>query len=99
MSFVDKLDAAKNYLLSHYGYKNGSGAAVYVYNDATLDCHSATEIMGDFAKDINAQVKYVSTYTGKMHDYLSYAKSDGGHTFNRILINGNWVNYDACPLP
>ena len=49
------------------------------------------------AKDANAKVQYGSTYTGKFYDYLVSASSDGGHTFTRILINNEWVIYDANP--
>lgn len=97
MSLKDKMDAARDFIKTNYDYKNGSGAAVYVYNDKTLDCHSATEIMGDFAKDAKTQVKYGSTATGSYYDYLYEAKNAGGHTFNGILIDGKWEMYDAQP--
>ena len=97
MSLKDKMDAARDFIKTNYDYKNGSGAAVYVYNDKTLDCHSATEIMGDFAKDAQTQVKYGSTATGSYYDYLYEAKNAGGHTFNGILIDGKWEMYDAQP--
>ena len=100
MSVKEKCDAAKTYLKTNYGYKNGSGAAVYVYMDSTLDCHSATEIFGDFAKDAGAQMKYANNGSGQMFDYLSDAKVAGGnHTFNMIFIDGQWTPYDACPTP
>ena len=97
MSLKDKMDAARDFIKTNYDYKNGSGAAVYVYNDKTLDCHSATEIMSDFAKDAKTQVKYGSTATGSYYDYLYEAKNAGGHTFNGILIDGKWEMYDAQP--
>ena len=100
MSVKEKCDAAQTYLKTNYGYKNGSGAAVYVYMDSTLDCHSATEIFGDFAKDAGAQMKYANNGSGQMFDYLSDAKVAGGnHTFNMIFIDGQWIPYDACPTP
>ena len=100
MSIKEKCDAAQTYLKTNYGYKNGSGAAVYVYMDSTLDCHSATEIFGDFAKDAGAQMKYANNGSGQMFDYLSDAKVAGGnHTFNMIFIDGQWTPYDACPTP
>ena len=100
MSVKEKCDAAKTYLRTNYGYKNGSGAAVYVYMDSTLDCHSATEIFGDFAKDAGAQMKYANNGSSQMFDYFSDAKVAGGnHTFNMVYIDGQWTPYDACPIP
>ena len=98
MSLKDKMDTARDFIKTNYDYKNGSGAAVYVYNDKTLDCHSATEIMGDFAKDAGANVKYSNTTTGLYYDYFADSKA-GRHTFNVIFIDGAWAPYDASPLP
>ena len=98
MSVVNKLDAAKNFIQSHYGYQNGAGAIINVYNGAVLDCYGATELMSDFAKDIGLSIKYVNAVSGHIFDYSGYAFSEGGHVYPRILINGNWVNYDATPL-
>ena len=98
MSLKDKIDTARDFIKTNYDYKNGSGAAVYVYNDKTLDCHSATEIMGDFAKDAGANVKYSNTTTGLYYDYFAESKA-GRHTFNVIFIDGAWAPYDASPLP
>ena len=97
MSVVNKLDAAKNFIQSHYGYQNGAGAIINVYNGAVLDCYGATELMSDFAKDIELSIKYVNAVSGHIFDYSGYAFSEGGHVYPRILINGNWVNYDATP--
>ena len=97
MSFVDKLNAAQNYIKTHFKYKNGAPEYIYAYSDGIADCFTASHFFGDFAKDAGAQVKYVSTYTGKMYDYIGYAVSDGGHVFNRVLLSGQWVNYDAQP--
>ena len=99
MSFVDKLNAAQNYIKTHFKYKNGAPEYIYAYSEGIADCFTASDFFGDFAKDAGAQVKYVSTHTGKMYDYIAYAVSDGGHVFNRVLLNGSWVNYDASPLP
>ena len=98
MSVVNKLDAAKNFIQSHYGYQNGAGAIINVYNGAVLDCYGATELMSDFAKDIGLSIKYVNAVSGHIFDYSGYAFSEGGHVYPKILINGNWVNYDATPL-
>ena len=97
MSVVNKLDAAKNFIQSHYGYQNGAGAIINVYNGAVLDCYGATELMSDFAKDIGLSIKYVNAVSGHIFDYSGYAFSEGGHVYPKILINGNWVNYDASP--
>ena len=97
MSLKDKLDAACNYIKTEFSYKLGYGWAVFIYSDKMCDCFGSTEIFGDFAKDAGAQVKYVSTYTGQMYDYLADAVSNAGHLFNRVLLNGQWVNYDAQP--
>ena len=97
MALKDKLDAAQNYIKTHFKYKNGAPQYVYAYSEGIADCFTASHFFGDFAKDAGAQVKYVSTYTGKMHDYIGHAVSDGGHVFNRALLDGQWVNYDAQP--
>ena len=97
MSLEEKMDAVKDYIQSHFVHKDGSDAAVSAYKGNLADCITASEFMGDFAKDVNAKVQYGSTYTGKFYDYLISASSDGGHTFTRILINNEWVIYDANP--
>ena len=97
MALKDKLDAAQNYIKTHFKYKNGAPQYVYAYSEGIADCFTASHFFGDFAKDAGAQVKYVSTYTGKMHDYIGHAVSDSGHVFNRVLLDGQWVNYDAQP--
>lgn len=97
MSLKEKMDAVKDYIQSHFVHKDGSDAAVSAYKGNLADCITASEFMGDFAKDVNAKVQYGSTYTGKFYDYLVSASSDGGHTFTRILINNEWVIYDANP--
>ena len=97
MALKDKLDAAQNYIKTHFKYENGAPEYIYAYSEGIADCFTASHFFGDFAKDAGAQVKYVSTYTGKMHDYIGHAVSDGGHVFNRVLLDGQWVNYDAQP--
>ena len=97
MELKDKLDAAQNYIKTHFKYKNGAPQYVYAYSEGIADCFTASHFFGDFAKDAGAQVKYVSSHTGNMYDYIAYAVSDGGHVFNRVLLNGQWVNYDAQP--
>ncbi|MFR8139454.1 MAG: Ig-like domain-containing protein [Blautia hansenii] len=97
MALKDKLDAAQNYIKTHFKYKNGAPQYVYAYAEGIADCFTASDFFGDFAKDAGAQVKYVSTHTGNMYDYIAHAVSDGGHVENRVLLNGQWVNYDAQP--
>ena len=97
MELKNKLDAAQNYIKTHFKYKNGAPQYVYAYAEGIADCFTASHFFGDFAKDAGAQVKYVSSHTGNMYDYIAYAVSDGGHVFNRVLLNGQWVNYDAQP--
>ena len=97
MSLVDKLNAAQNYIKTHFKYKNGAPQYIYAYSEGIADCFTASHFFGDFAKDAGAQVKYVSSHTGNMYDYIAHAVSDGGHVFNRVLLDGQWVNYDAQP--
>ena len=97
MALKDKLDAAQNYIKTHFKYKNGAPEYIYAYLEGIADCFTASDFFGDFAKDAGAQVKYVSSHTGNMYDYIAHAVSDGGHVFNRVLLNGQWVNYDAQP--
>ena len=97
MTLKDKLDAAQNYIKTHFKYKNGAPQYVYAYAEGIADCITASDFFGYFAKDAGAQVKYVSSHTGNMYDYIADAVGDGGHVFNRVLLNGQWVNYDAQP--
>ena len=97
MTLKDKLDAAQNYIKTHFKYKNGAPEYIYAYSEGLADCFTASDFFGDFAKDAGAQVKYVSSHTGNMYDYIAHAVSDGGHVFNRVLLDGQWVNYDAQP--
>ena len=96
MNTVQKLDAAKDYIKSEFTYSNTDAAiAVYAYKTKKADCVTASELFGDFAKDLNVRVGYVNANTGKIYDYLGYAI--GGHVFNAVLLNDNWVYYDAQP--
>ena len=99
MSPKEKMKTTESYIKDHYGYENGSSDAVKVYLDKTIDCHAATEMMGDFAKDINLQVKYVNAVTGNIYDYKVKATSEGGHTYNLIFVDNNWEKFDATPTP
>lgn len=107
MSIVQKLDAAKDYIKTNFkygtetqpdGYK--SYAAVYAWQEGYhfIDCISASEFFGDFAKDLDVRVGYVNSHTGKIYDYLNYAVgASDGHIFNAVWLNDNWVYYDAQP--
>ena len=97
MSIKEKCDAAKSYIKTQFTYKSGYGQAVLIYNDKMCDCIGASDLMGGFAKDANAQIKYCSNHGTQPHDYLADATSEGGHTFTMILIDGKWVPYDAQP--
>ncbi len=101
MSIKEKCDAAKNYIKTKFVYSTKTAAAVYAYNTCTgIDCFTATEFMGDFAKDAGAQMKYANNGSSQMFDYFADAKVAGGnHTFNMIFIDGQWIPYDACPTP
>lgn len=99
MNVTQKLDAAKSYLKSNYSY-GSSGLKVYAYKSGSLDCISASDIFGDMAKDLGLQVKYYNERIGKAFDYIveSYSVSDG-HIYNLIMVDGQWVRYDASPMP
>ena len=97
MSVKEKCDAAQGYIKTQFTYKSGYGQAVLIYNDKMCDCIGASDLMGGFAKDANAQIKYCSNRGTQPHDYLADATSEGGHTFTMILIDGKWVSYDAQP--
>lgn len=96
MSVTQKLDAARDYIKSNfeYTYDNGS-SAVYAYKYKKVDCVGASEIFGDMAKDLKLQVGYVRASTGEIYDNLSSAI--GGHVYNAVMLNGQWVFYDAQP--
>ena len=69
-----------------------------IYEDKMCDCIGASNIMGDFAKDINCTVGYVNMRADTVYDYLSDAVAAGGsHIFTVIKLNGDWVSYDAQP--
>ena len=99
MNTVQKLDAAKDYIKSAFTYSNtDASSAVYAYKTKKADCITASELFGDFAKDSNVRVGYVNSNTGKIYDYLVDAVSaSGGHVFNAVILNDNWVYYDAQP--
>lgn len=99
MSVSQKLDAAKGYIKANFAYKLGSNAAVYAYKGNVADCITASEFMGDFAKDIGCTVRYYNQNTGKHYEYIVKAYSaSGGHIFCHILLNDQWVIYDASNL-
>lgn len=97
MSVTQKLDAARDYLRTNFKYGHG-GAKIYAYKNGMLDCTSASDMMGDMAKDLSLKVGYVNTYTGKTYDYLNEAVGAAdGHIYNVVMVNGQWLKYDAQP--
>ena len=98
MSVKEKCDAAKEYIKTNFTYKLGYCQGVLIYEDKMCDCIGASNIMGDFAKDINCTVGYVNMGTDTVYTYLSDAVSAGGnHIFTVIQMNGTWESYDAQP--
>ena len=98
MSVKEKCDAAQNYIKTNFKYKAGYGQGYMIYEDKMCDCIGASNIMGDFAKDINCTVGYVNMRADTVYDYLSDAVAAGGsHIFTVIKLNGDWVSYDAQP--
>lgn len=97
MNVTQKLDAARNYIRTNFKYGHG-GAKIYAYKTGLLDCTSASDIMGDMAKDLNLKVGYYNVRMGKIYDYLNAAVgASDGHICNMIMLNGQWVEYDAQP--
>ena len=98
MSVKEKCDAAREYIKTNFTYKLGYCQGVLIYEDKMCDCIGASNIMGDFAKDINCTVGYVNMGTDTVYTYLSDAVSAGGnHIFTVIQMNGTWESYDAQP--
>ncbi len=98
MSVKEKCDAAQNYIKTNFKYKAGYSQGYMIYEDKMCDCIGASNIMGDFAKDINCIVGYVNMRADTVYDYLSDAVAAGGsHIFTVIKLNGDWVSYDAQP--
>ena len=98
MSVKEKCDAAREYIKTNFTYKLGYCQGVLIYEDKMCDCIGASNIMGDFAKDINCTVGYVNMGTDTVYTYLSDAVSAGGnHIFTVIQMNGAWESYDAQP--
>ena len=98
MSVKEKCDAAKEYIKTNFTYKLGYCQGALIYEDKMCDCIGASNIMGDFAKDINCTVGYVNMGTDTVYTYLSDAVSAGGnHIFTVIQMNGTWESYDAQP--
>ena len=98
MSVKEKCDAAKEYIKTNFTYKLGYCQGVLIYEDKMCDCIGASNIMGDFAKDINCTVGYVNMGTDTVYTYLSDAVSAGGnHIFTVIQMNRTWESYDAQP--
>ena len=99
MSVSQKLDTAQNYIKTEFRYSNNNAAAaIYAYQTKKIDCFGASEIFGDFAKDLNLRVGYMDYATGKIYDYLADATEHmTGHMCNAVMLDGQWVRYDAQP--
>lgn len=107
MPLREKMDAARDYIKTNFkygtevqpdGYK--TYAAIYAWQEGYhfIDCFGSSELLGDFAKDAGAQMKYVSTHSDQMYDdFIDATSNAGGHLFNIVLIDGEWVSYDAQP--
>ena len=62
-----------------------------------MDCIGAADLFGDMAKDTGVSVRYVNN-NGEMFEYPSDAFSNSyGHAYNAVLLNNQWVKYDATP--
>ena len=85
MNVTQKLDAARDYIRTNFKYGHG-GAKIYAYKTGLLDCTSASDIMGDMAKDLNLKVGYYNFRMGKIYDYLNAAVgASDGHICNMIM--------------
>ena len=105
MNTVQKLDALENYIKTEFKYSmDSSGASnrLYAYQYMMCDCFGASGMFGDMAKDIdpNLQVGYVDYPTRKIYTYMADAVANSyGHMCNAVYINGQWIGYDASPIP
>lgn len=98
MTLTDKLDAAKAYIKTNFKYKAGSDNIIYAYKQGYADCITASELMGDFAKDLGCTVGYYNMYTQKVYkDIVSAYSASDGHIYVVVDMDGNWVAYDAQP--
>ena len=71
MNTVQKLDACPRIILNHILHINlVQMRAVYAYTENVADCITASEFMGDFAKDINCTVRYYNVNTGKQYEHI-----------------------------
>lgn len=98
MSVKEKLDAVQNYIKYKfvYGSEDGGSNKYWAYQMMKCDCWGATEMMGDFAADLGCKVKYCNGY-GEYDDFSTAIGTAGGHQWNKILIDGEWIIYDATP--
>lgn len=50
------------------------------------------------AKDLGLEVRYVDYATGTLYqDQVDAASNSNGHMLNAVLIDGEWVYFDAQP--
>ncbi|MGN0465379.1 MAG: Ig-like domain-containing protein, partial [Lachnospiraceae bacterium] len=63
-----------------------------------IDCFGASRLFGDMAKDLGLEVRYVDYATGTLYeDGADAASNSNGHMLNAVLIDGEWVYFDAQP--
>ena len=96
MSVAEKLNALCYYIQDNWGYGSMSNK-LYAMDYKYMDCVGAADLFGDMAKDANAEVRYVNK-NGQMYTYLVEAVSNSyGHVYNAVLLNNQWVSFDATP--
>lgn len=102
MDPVQKLNALKNYIKTEFTYNMyspGASNKYYAYECMMCDCYGAAGMFGDMAKDAGATVGYFNVYTNTIYEYMSAAVgAGGGHIYNVVKINDEWIKYDATPF-
>ena len=97
MTDTQKLRAAETYIKTHFGYMLGYCNAVSIYNKGLADCYGASDLMGDFAKDLNLKVYYCMEGNSQKFEYITDAASSdvGDHMYNLIFADGKLQAFDA----
>ncbi len=98
MSVKEKLDAAKEYIKTHFTYGSPTESTWFVYEQTKANCTGASLLMYYFAKDINdVKVAYASA-TGVISEYIADVSSNmGNHMWVKVDYGEGWVDYDAQP--
>ena len=98
MSNTEKIVAIQNYIRSHYKHRDGAPHPIYGYKGEVMDCITASDMLGSFAKDFGLKVKYCVLYNGNVQQYDSAVDaSPYGHVYNMIYVDGTWARFDANP--